>query len=205
MTLGDPARLVIRDDGGMDGATGHYEKRLSELAGLYLDSAAHAAAVRTLGDPMVYSVDDFRPSAKSGDMIFGVTRMLPGRIGDEFYLTRGHIHAKADRPEIYHGQAGRGLMLLESPDGETRVVEIAPNAVCYVPPFWIHRSVNTGDEDLVMAFSYPADAGQDYAIIARSNGMRKRVLDDGKGGWTLVDNADYRPRSTAEVEALLRG
>jgi len=56
-----------------------------------------------------------------------------------------------------------------------------------------------------MAFSYPADAGQDYGIIARSNGMRKRVLDDGKGGWTLVDNADYRPRSAAEVELLFRG
>lgn len=203
--LGNPARLVLRGDGGMDGATGHYEKRLSELAGLYLDSAAHAAAVAALGDPVVYSVDDFRPSAEAGDMIFGVTRMLPGKIGDEFYLTRGHIHAKADRPEIYHGQAGRGLMLMESPAGETRVIEIAANTVCYVPPYWIHRSINTGSDDLVMAFSYPADAGQDYGIIARSNGMRQRVLDNGKGGWRLVDNADYRVRSEAERDALLRG
>src|SRR5689334_13702299 len=122
MKPSDPARLVIRNDGGMEGATGHYEKRLSELAGLYLDSAAHAAAVRTLGDPVVYLVDEFRPSAAAGDMIFGVTRMLPGKIGEEYYLTRGHIHAKADRPEIYHGQAGRGLMLMESPAGETKVI-----------------------------------------------------------------------------------
>jgi glucose-6-phosphate isomerase len=202
-SLSDPARLVIGGDGGMDGATGHYEKRLSELAGLYLDSASHAAAVTRLGDPMVYAVDEFRPSAKAGDMIFGVTRMLPGRIGGEFYLTRGHIHAKADRPEIYHGQAGTGLMLMESPEGETRVVKIGPNAVCYVPPFWIHRSINVGTDDLVMAFSYPADAGQDYGIIARSNGMRKRVVDDAKGGWALVDNLDYRPRTAAEIDALM--
>ena len=101
MKLGDPARLVLHvGDGGMDGATGRYEKRLSELAGLYLDAAAHGAAVRTLADPVVYTVEDFRPSADAGDMIFGVTRMLPGKIGDEFYLTRGHSHAKADRPEI---------------------------------------------------------------------------------------------------------
>jgi len=206
MTLRSPTRLVIRaDDGGMDGATGRYEKRLSELAGLYLDATAHAAVVRQRGDPVVYMVEDFRPSAHAGDMIFGVTRMLPGKIGDEFYLTRGHIHAKADRPEIYHGQHGRGLMLMESPQGETRVIEIGPNVVCYVPPYWIHRSINVGTEDLVMAFSYPADAGQDYGIIARSNGMRKRVLDDGKGGWTLVDNTDYRPRSAAEVEILFHG
>lgn len=203
MTLVSPARLVVRvDDGGMDGATGRYEKRLSELTGLYLDAAAHAAACTRDGDPVVYMVEDFRPSSSAGDMIFGVTRMLAGKIGSEFYLTRGHIHALADRPEIYHGQAGRGLMLMESPEGETRVIEIGPNAVCYVPPYWIHRSINVGAEDLVMAFSYPADAGQDYGIISRSNGMRKRVLDDGKGGWTLVDNADYRPRSAAEIERL---
>ncbi len=204
MTLSEPARLLIDPgNGGMDGATGHYEKRLSELAGLYLDSAAHAAAVRQHGDPVVYAVDDFRPSAAAGDMIFGVTRMRPGKIGDEYYLTRGHIHAKPDRPEIYHGQAGRGLMLMESPEGETRVIEIGPNAVCYVPPYWIHRSINIGTADLVMAFSYPADAGQDYGIIAHSNGMRKRVVDDGKGGWLLVENAGYRPRSTAEIQTLM--
>ena len=206
MTLSNPTRLVIRvGDGRMEGASGRYEKRLSELAGLYLDATAHAAAVQRHDDPVVYAVDDFRPSTQAGDMIFGVTRMLPGKIGDEFYLTRGHIHTKADRPEIYHGQAGRGVMQMESPQGETRVIEIEPNSICYVPPYWIHRSVNVGTEDLVMAFSYPADAGQDYGIIARSNGMRKRVLDDGKGGWTLADNADYRPRSAAEVELLFRG
>ena len=204
MTLSEPARLLIDvGNGGMDGATGHYEKRLSELVGLYLDSAAQAAAVQRYGNPVVYVVDDFRPSADAGDLIFGVTRILPGKIGEEFYLTRGHIHGKADRPEIYHGQAGRGLMLMESPEGETRVIEIGPNAVCYVPPYWIHRSINVGTDDLVMAFSYPADAGQNYGIIARSSGMRKRVVADAKGGWLLVDNPDYRPRSTAEIRTLL--
>src|SRR5262249_26064281 len=157
-------------------------------AGLYADSAAFAAALAE-GDRIVYDVEDFRPSADAGDMIFGVTRMAPGKIGAEYYLTRGHIHARANRPEIYYGQTGGGLMLMESPEGETRVVDIALNVACYVPPYWIHRSINIGAEDLVMAFSYPADSGQDYGIIARSNGMRKRVLDDGKGGWALADNA----------------
>ena len=204
MTHREPARLLINvGNGDMDGASGAYEKRLSELTGLYLDATAHAAAIQRYGDPVVYAVNDFRPSTEAGDMIFGVTRMLPGKIGDEFYLTRGHIHAKADRPEIYHGQAGRGLMLMESPEGETRVIEIGPNAVCYVPPYWIHRSINVGTQDLVMAFSYPADAGQDYGIIAQSNGMRKRVLDDGKGGWLLMDNPDYRSRSATAIQALM--
>ena len=50
--------------------------------------------------------------------------MQPGRIGDEYFLTRGHIHATGNRPEIYYGEAGQGLMLMESPEGETRIIEI---------------------------------------------------------------------------------
>ena len=79
--------------------------------------------------------------------------MAPGKVGEEFFLTRGHIHARGDRPEIYYGQAGRGLMQLEVPEGEVRLLEIGPQSICYVPPFWIHRSINTGDEDLVMMFA----------------------------------------------------
>src|ERR1041384_7652802 len=111
MKYREPTRLVVRSTGSLDGATGRYEKRLSELAGLYADSTAFASALAQDGDPIVYDVEDFRPSGDAGDMIFGVTRMAPGKIGAEYYLTRGHIHAKADRPEIYYGQAGRGLML----------------------------------------------------------------------------------------------
>ena len=37
--------------------------------------------------------------------------------------------------------------------GETRIVEIGPQTICYVPPYWIHRSVNTGDEDLVQVLA----------------------------------------------------
>lgn len=190
--------------GTMGGKTGRYEKRLADLEGLYEDAAAHARATAELQNPLVYAVEDFRPGDHAGDLIYGITRMSPGLIGEEFYLTRGHIHARADRPEIYYGQQGQGLMQLESPDGETRIVEIGPQTICYVPPYWIHRSVNVGDEDLVMVFAYPSDSGQDYGIIEAANGMRHRVKSDGKGGWRLAENRDYRPRSAAVVETLMK-
>ena len=136
-------------------------------------------------------------------MIFGVTRLSPGKVGREFFMTKGHIHARADRPEIYYGQAGQGLMLMKSPAGEIRVVTVGPQTICYVPPYWIHRSVNVGSDDVVMVFSYPADAGQDYDIIARAGGMRSLVVEDGIGGWTLIDNPGYRPRSRAEIDRIL--
>ncbi len=202
--LREPVSSVVDPKrGGMSGRTNRYEKRLSDLAGLYSDEIAYADTVARLGDPVVYDVEDFKPGASSGDLIYGVTRMNPGLIGEEFFLTRGHIHAKADRPEIYYGQSGRGLMQLESPDGETRIVEVNPQTICYVPPFWIHRSINIGNEDLVMVFAYPSDSGQEYGIIENSNGMRHRVMRDGSG-WKLVDNSAYKPRSADEVSNLMK-
>lgn len=203
--LKEPVTSVVDPKtGSMSGNTGRYEKRLADLEGLYEDAAAHAELTARLADPVVYAVEDFRPGDHAGDLIYGVTRMSPGLVGDEFFLTRGHIHAKADRPEIYYGQSGRGLMQLESPDGETRIVEIGPQTICYVPPYWIHRSVNVGADDLVMVFAYPSDSGQDYGIIEQSNGMRHRVKTDGKGGWRLTENGLYRPRTGAAVETLMK-
>ncbi len=118
-------------------------------------------------------------------------------------MTRGHIHAIANRPEIYYGESGSGLMLLESPAGETRIVEIAPRVVCYVPPYWIHRSVNVGSDDLVMTFAYPADSGQDYDIIARSGGMAQRIVRGADAGWVSTPNQAYRTRSAEDVARVL--
>jgi glucose-6-phosphate isomerase len=204
MLLREPASCrVMVEEGRLENGTGQYAKRLRELDGLYADAAAFAAAVQRAGDTVVYEVTEFRPSADPGDMIFGVTRMSPGRIGREFYLTRGHIHRRANRTEVYYGEAGSGVMLLESPEGEVRVLPIAPRVFCYVPPYWIHRSVNTGTSDLVMSFSYPADSGQDYDVIARSGGMKSRIVEDGAGGWMAIDNAQYQSRGATDVGAIL--
>lgn len=199
-----PMRCVVDvTRGTLEGGTGRYEKRLSDLAGIYGDEEAFRALLRETGDRLVYAVEDLKPSAAAGDMIFGITRMASGKVGDEYFLTRGHIHAVANRPEIYYGESGHGLMLMETPEGEVRIVEVTPRAVCYVPPFWIHRSVNVGAEDLVMTFAYPADSGQDYDIIRRSGGMKVRVVDEGRGGWTTIDNPAYRPRTAAEIARVM--
>lgn len=188
--------------GDMGGATGQYEKRIGDLEGLYADSGAFAQLAAADSDRIVYRVHETRPQQTAGDLIFGTTWMEPGRVGDEFFMTRGHIHARANRPETYYGESGSGLMLLENPDGETEILEISPRVLVYVPPMWIHRSVNTGNTPLVMSFCYPCDSGQDYEIIARSGGMAKRIVADG-AGWKAVDNTAYRPRNPEDVARVL--
>lgn len=196
------AHIIDPATGEMSGATGRYEKRLRDLDGLYEDEAAFAAVADQTGDRIVYTVHETRPKQDHGDLIFGTTHMEPGRIGNEFFMTRGHIHARGNRPETYYGEQGAGLMLMESPEGETQILEIAPRVLVYVPPLWIHRSVNTGDEPLVMSFCYPCDSGQDYEIIAKSGGMATRIMADG-AGWKASPNAAYRKRSADEVARVL--
>jgi glucose-6-phosphate isomerase len=90
-------------------------------------------------------------------------------------------------------------MLMETPSGETEAVEMKPQSVVYVPPHWIHRTVNTGPGILVTFFCYPADSGQDYEIIVHSRGMKVLIVDDYAGGWHEIPNPRYRPRSEEQV------
>ena len=184
--------------GELTGATGHYSKKLSAMAGLYEDEERFSQALKKGGDAIVYTVSDVRPDSVHGDLIFGTTFMQPGQIGNEFFMTRGHIHAKANRPETYYGESGKGLMLLESPEGVTQVLELLPRQMVYVPPFWIHRSVNIGSVPLVLSFCYPSDSGQDYSIIERSGGMASRIVANGSD-WQEIPNLSYRPRETSEI------
>lgn len=193
----DPVTVsVTRADsstGELEHRTGRYEKRLADLSGVFADPDAFAA--RHAADPheLIYAVEEFRPSEDPGDLIHGTSTLLPGRIGDEFHITRGHLHAISDRSEIYHCLSGHGLMLMEALDGTTTVAELRPGATAHVGPHLIHRSVNVGSEPLVTLFCYPADAGQDYDIIRRSGGMAHLVVADGDS-WSLVPNPAHIPR-----------
>ncbi|CCO47108.1 putative glucose-6-phosphate isomerase [Vibrio nigripulchritudo SOn1] len=206
MSLMDPVSCHIDvSSGSLTGTDRRYQKRFDDLDGLYADQNSYQQLKPKLGEQVVYEVTDYHPGERCQNMIFGVTKMQPGRVGNEFFMTRGHIHANADRPEVYIGKKGHGLMLMESPEGETKVIEIGPDDVCYVPPYWIHRSVNTGDSEFVMFFCYPSDSGQDYSIIEKSGGMKHRVLSDGNGGWVLSENPEYQPRSDESIQQLYRG
>lgn len=195
------AHLINPKTGNIDNHTGSYKKTLSQLKGIYANHVAFCEALSTDADTVVYYVEDVRPSEPYGNLIFGTTYMEPGNIDGEFYLTRGHIHTIGNRPETYYGESGYGVMLMESPEGKIRILEIAPKVMIMVPPFWIHRSVNTGNEPLVMSFCYPADSGQNYDVIAETNGMAVRIMKEGNS-WKAVDNMNYRPRSEKKIEEI---
>jgi len=97
--------------------------------------------------------------------------------------------------------AGHGVLLLESLAGEVKAMEMRPGSLVYVPPFWIHRSVNVGEAVFGTLFSYPADAGQNFEIVRQAKGFRQLVVSGDDGGWKVVPNPRYQPRAAEEIEA----
>lgn len=188
----DPGRLMVGPDGSLDGATGSYTKRLGDMAGVYRDRSAYEAQLAKHGaDSVVYTVQEHRNVEDDGALIIGTSTLLPGRYGAEYAVTRGHLHARPNRAELYHCISGSGVMLLETVDGRTDAVPLSAREAVHVPGHWVHRSINTGDVAFVTLFCYPADAGQNYALIEAAGGMAALVVDDGDGGWTTRPNPDH--------------
>ena len=128
------------DTGVIPCATAHYQKRLSDLRGFYLDPDILERRIREENDPVCYENYAFNDSQAEGDIFFGTTIIYPGKVGSEYHLTRGHYHQKRDHAEIYQALSGRGLVLSEREDGTTCTAELEPGKVTYIPPFWAHRS-----------------------------------------------------------------
>ena len=168
----------------------HIVRRLSAMEGQYLDEQAFQAMLSH--DPVLYEVYEIKRPELAGELMNGITIVHPGNVGEEYFMTKGHFHTVLDTAEVYYCLKGNGAMMMETPEGEWSVEELYPGCVLYVPPRWAHRSVNTSpDEDLVMFFIYPANAGHDYGTIEQQ-GFRKLILDR-DGGVQIVDNPRWRP------------
>lgn len=184
----EPRALTVNANGSMLGSTAGYQKFLGDMHGIYRDAHAYADELGRRGaDRLVYTVAEHRAGDGAGALIVGTSTLLPGLYGNEFAVTRGHLHAQADRAELYHCLSGHGVMLLETVDGTSRAVELVAGQAVHVPGHWVHRSVNVGPEPFVTLFCYAADAGQNYDLIARAGGMATMVVRDG-AGWKAVAN-----------------
>ena len=187
-SIDQPTLLEIFANGELSGHSRHYEKYAGDMAGVYLDSADWERQVAHGGaDRLVYSVNEQKYQEGPGALTIGTSTVHPGIYGDEYAVTRGHLHAVSDRAELYYCLSGNGVMLLDTVDGQTNAIELAPGKAVNVPGQWVHRSVNVGTEPFVTLFCYAADAGQDYGLIAAAGGMTTMIMRDGDG-WTTIPN-----------------
>jgi glucose-6-phosphate isomerase len=120
------------------------------------------------------------PAGTEGGLFWGTTEIVPGKVGNEFFMTHGHQHAIRDRAEFYGTVAGEGMLVLRDEGGKVWYEPMRPGSLHYIPGRVAHRTVNIGTEPLRFIASWPSDAGHDYGAIA-NEGLGARVLErDGK-------------------------
>ena len=164
----------------------HIIRRLSSMKGQYRDEKAYESLI-SQSDIVLYEVYELTRPYVSGDLLHGISIIHPGKVGDEFYMTKGHFHKVIDTAEVYYFIKGQGMMVMETPEGDWAVDKLSPGKMLFVPPRWAHRSVNTSNhEDLVMLFIYPAHSGHDYGTIEKL-GFRKLVVEI-NGEPSIIDN-----------------
>ena len=156
------------------------ERRASSMRGHYQDAAALEELIRDKGDPLHYEVFEKNVPEEYGHLRIAVSKLQPGIVGEECFMTKGHYHEAVQTAEIYLCLRGSGYMLLKTADGLCEAEPMIPGRLVYVPPYWAHRSINTGEEPLLSLCIYPGEAGHNYGDIEKQ-GFPKRVFkSDGK-------------------------
>ena len=173
---------------GISGDKASSKRHLSNLKGMVADEAALEEMMKK-EDSLVYEFYEMGVPEHPGDLAFGTSICYPGKVGDEYFMTKGHFHTILDTAEVYLCLKGRGLMLMENPEGDVTHEILTPGKMVYVPKRYAHRSVNIGNEPFVQFFVFRADAGHDYGTI-ETKGFRKLVVQR-DGDFAIIDNPKW--------------
>jgi len=174
---------------GLSAAAGSTKRPLSRMRGMYSDTAAEAEMIKN-NDPLVYEFYELGAPDDAGDVAAGTSIVYPGKVGEEYFMTKGHFHTILETAEIYYTLSGTGYMLTENTQGDWRAHKLEAGKMAYVPKGYAHRSVNTGDTPLVTFFAFRGDAGHDYGTI-EDKGFRKLIVCRG-GVPELIDNPKWK-------------
>jgi glucose-6-phosphate isomerase, archaeal len=162
-------------------------RRLSDLNGYFIDQDSFTSMA---GDnPIIYTLSSVESSQGEGQLHYGFGTVMPGKVGSEYFFTRGHLHAWRPAAEIYLGLSGEGYLLLEHENGHYELNALSAGLIIYVPGFTAHRTINTGRNPLTYLGVYPAQAGHDYATIKSTNFRHVVIEIDGQP--RLIDRKEY--------------
>jgi glucose-6-phosphate isomerase len=178
-TFINPFSLEIDlETGKMPMATNHLIRHASDMKGYYLNEEALQESIKNNGDLIHYEVFEYPIPEEYGHLMYCISKLYPGKIDEEFFMTKGHYHTVQQTAEIYLCLKGEGYMLMKTSDGKCETIGMKRGQMVYVPPYWAHRSVNIGIEPLISFCVYPAEAGHNYGDI-KKQGFPKRIVEMG--------------------------
>lgn len=165
------------------------KRYLSQMADMYCDEKT-AKEIAESENPLIYEFYELGCPERKGDLAFGTTILYPGKIGNEYFMTKGHFHTILDTAEVYYTLSGEGYMVMEDPNGDCQEQRLEKGKAVYVPRNYAHRTVNTGTEPLVVFFVFAADAGHDYGTI-ETKGYHKLIVEE-NGRPVVADNPKWK-------------
>lgn len=169
----DPTTAVIS---AFDGSN----RWLSQLAGCFADELAYQSML-SQGDSLVYGLTNINMASGEGQLHYGLGILQPGKVGSEYFMTRGHLHAWRPAAEVYICLQGQGMMILEhETEATTNVLPFPANSVVYVPGYTGHRTINIGNQPLVYWGVLSSEAGHDYEAIRQRNFSQVVIELDGE-------------------------
>lgn len=163
-------------------------RKTSEMRGYYADNDALEELVRK-GDPIQYEVFEKDIPEEYGHLRVCISKVFPGTVGDEYFMTKGHYHTVLETAEVYFTLRGEGYMLMKTSAGQSVPERMVPGRMVYVPPCWAHRSINTGEEALISLCVYPGEAGHNYGDIEKE-GFPKRIFNS-NGSIEIITNTRF--------------
>jgi len=185
----DPFSIYFDFRSGLSKVRKSTVRHLSNMKGMFADENSLQDMIKK-DDSIIYEFYELGLPETQGDLLFGTSIVYPGKVGSEFYMTKGHFHTILDTAEVYYCLSGKGYMLMEDPEGNWDAQEMTPGTAVYVPKGWAHRSVNIGNNALITFFVFRADAGHDYGTI-ETKGYRKLIVEkDGKP--QIIDNPKWK-------------
>ena len=129
--------------GSFENSSPVIERRLTQMGMMFYDQEAVASLLEK-EDRLIYDMTHYYFETSNSDMSLAVSRIQPGKIGNEYNMTKGHFHERSDQPEIYFCLEGNGFLLLETEEGEFKAESWSPGTITHIPPQWAHRVVNIG-------------------------------------------------------------
>ena len=80
----------------------------------YLDEKSYGEMLAK-EDCLLYEVYEKLVPELEGELLQGMSIVHPGKVGNEYFMTKGHFHSILNTAEFYYCVKGNGYMMMENP------------------------------------------------------------------------------------------
>ena len=106
-----PVRISLKDFSLKGDPVIYQQQVIKNIANIFLDQES---LKMISSETTVYAIQFWLPVAEGirGGLFFGTTTIMPGKVGNEYFMTKGHFHSQSDRAEFSWGVKVEGIVIL---------------------------------------------------------------------------------------------